>query len=79
MKTLKTWTFLQGVEGKDRPQKDIWKLPTNLGVQGSHSPCFYQEIDQTDREPERKFSKDMRNSVITFPCVILNIKLTSPA
>lgn len=71
--------FLQGVEGKDQRQKDIWKLPTNLGVQGSHSPCFYLEIDQTDREPEKKISKEHEKLVITFPCVILNIKRTSPA
>lgn len=51
---------LQGVEGKDPRQKGIWKLPTNLGVQGSHNPCFYPEIDQTDREPVRNL-KDMRN------------------
>jgi len=51
--------FLLGVEGKDPQQRDIWKPPTNLGVQGSHNPCFYPEIVQTDIEPGDL--EDMRN------------------
>lgn len=52
--------FLQEVEGKDPRQKGIWKLPTNLGVQGSHNPCFCPETDQTDIEPENKMKRHVK-------------------